>query len=74
MQMGITDRAGSIYYRRTPLGKDAYGFTASSVTFTNNPLEIYPNGLANDTLAITLSLENNTRTIQVSRAGMVRIQ
>jgi len=73
MQMGVTDRAGTIYYRRTPLGKDAYGFSASNVTFTNNPLEIYPNGLAGDTLAIVLSLEGNTRTIVVSRAGMVRV-
>ena len=73
MQMGVTDRGGTVFYRRTPLGKDAYGFSASNVTFTNNPLEIYPNGLAGDTLAIIMSLEGNTRTIVVSRAGMVRI-
>lgn len=72
MQMGVTDRAGAIYYRRTPLGA-TYGFSASNVTFSNNPLEIYPNGLAGDTLAIVLSLEGNTRTIVVSRAGMVRV-
>lgn len=73
MQMGVTDRAGSVYYRKTALGKD-FAIKSSGVTFTNNPLEIYPNGLAADTLAITLSAEGNTRTIIMSRAGMVRIQ
>lgn len=74
MQMQVTDRAGTVYYRRTPLGKEAYGLTSSGVTFSTNPLEVYPNGLAANTLTIVLSNEGSSRTIRMSRGGMVRIQ
>lgn len=72
-QMGVTDRAGTTFYRRTPLGTD-YGLSASGVAFSKSPLEIYPNGLAEDTLKIVLTIETSTRSIRVSRAGMVRVQ
>ena len=74
MQMQVTDRAGSIFYRRTPLGKDAYGLSSSGVSFSSNPLEVYPNGLAADTLKIVLSVESSSRTIRMSRGGMVQIK
>jgi prepilin-type N-terminal cleavage/methylation domain-containing protein len=74
MQMQVTDRSGSIFYRRTPLGRDAYGFTTSNVTFSRSPIEVFPTGLANDTLTITLAAEGNTRKIRMTRAGMVRTQ
>jgi prepilin-type N-terminal cleavage/methylation domain-containing protein len=73
MQMAVTDRAGTTYFRRTPLGKD-YGFSASNVTFSQSPIEVYPNGLANSTLTISITLESSSRTITMSRGGMVRIQ
>lgn len=73
MQMGVTDRAGSIYFRKTAFGKDDFGLLPGAVSFTNNPLEVYPNGLAADTLAITISAEGNQRTIVMSRAGMVQV-
>jgi prepilin-type N-terminal cleavage/methylation domain-containing protein len=74
MQMRVTDRSGSVFYRRTPLGRDAYGFTSSNVSFSSSPIEVFPNGLANDTLTITLTAESNTRKIRMSRAGMVLVQ
>jgi prepilin-type N-terminal cleavage/methylation domain-containing protein len=74
MQMQVTDRSGSIFYRRTPLGQDAYGFTTSNVTFSRSPIEVFPTGLANDTLMITLTAEGNTRKIRMTRAGMVLTQ
>jgi Tfp pilus assembly protein FimT len=73
MQMQVTDRTGTIFYRRTPLGKEAYGLSSSNVTFSTNPLEVYPNGLAAGSLTIALSLEGNKRTIQMSRGGMVQV-
>ena len=46
----------------------------NAVTFSRSPLEIYPNGFASDTLAITLSANGSTRTIRMTRTGLVRIQ
>ena len=74
MQMALTDRTGAIFYRRTPLGQDAYGLKSSGVSFSRSPVEVFPNGLADGTLTITITSETSTRTILMSRAGMVRIQ
>lgn len=73
LQLDVTDRAGTVYYRRTPLGKD-YSFTSSNVSVSRSPIEIFPNGLANDTLLIQLSMESNVKKIRMSRAGMVLLQ
>src|SRR4051812_44708450 len=73
LQLQVTDRAGTTFYRRTPLGKD-YGFSSSNVSFSRSPVEIFPNGLANDTLTVVLTAESNTRRIRMTRAGMVLIQ
>jgi Tfp pilus assembly protein FimT len=71
LQLDVTDRAGTTYFRRANLGTDAYGLTASAVSFSRSPLEVYPNGLANDTLLITFSMNGVTKKIWVSRAGQV---
>ena len=74
MQIGVTDRSGLVYYQRLGLGSDAYGLKSANVSFSRSPLEVYPNGLANDTLNITLSANGNTKHIRMTRAGLVRIQ
>jgi len=74
MQLQVTNRAGTTYFRRTPFGKEAYGLSASNVTFSSSPVEVYPNGFANSALTITVTLEGNTKTVSVSRAGLVRVQ
>jgi len=74
MQMQVTDRAGYLTYRRTSLGVDPYGLTPGAVTFSRSPVEVYPTGLANDTLLITLSVENITKRVRMSRAGLVQVQ
>jgi prepilin-type N-terminal cleavage/methylation domain-containing protein len=73
MQLQVTDRAGTTFYRRTPLGSD-YNLKSSNVTVSRSPIEIFPNGLANDTLLIQLSMESNVKKIRMSRAGMVLLQ
>jgi prepilin-type N-terminal cleavage/methylation domain-containing protein len=70
MQMDVTDRAGTTFYRRTPLGND-YGFTSSAVAFSASPIEVYPNGFASDTLTVVLSSDGNTRRVHMTRTGMV---
>ena len=74
MQLDVTDRAGTTYYRRTGLGQSPYGLTASNVTFSQSPIEVYPNGLANSPLTITFNLGTDSTHVVMSRAGMVKIQ
>jgi prepilin-type N-terminal cleavage/methylation domain-containing protein len=72
----VTDRAGTTTFRTTELG-DAYGVNNSNITFSSNSIEVFPNGLASDTLLITISTVRNgltiSRRVHVSRAGLVRI-
>jgi prepilin-type N-terminal cleavage/methylation domain-containing protein len=75
MQLQVTNLAGSTVYRRTGLGTGAgYGFTSSEVSMTPTSLVVFPTGLAADTLVIALSKGGFSKTIRVSRAGMVRLQ
>jgi len=73
-QLEITDRAGTTFYRRTNLGRQAYGFASNSVTFSTWLVEVYPNGLANNSLLITLSSNGFTKRLRMSRAGLVQAQ
>ena len=74
MQLGVTDRAGSTTYRHSNLGSSAFGLRASNVSVSTTPVEIYPNGLANNDLTITLTMETVTKRIWMSRAGLVIVQ
>jgi len=76
MQLKITDRAGTTTFRTASLGQDPYGLLSSNVTFSSSPIEVYPDGLASDTLRITLSVTSVSpaviKRIWVSRAGLVQ--
>jgi prepilin-type N-terminal cleavage/methylation domain-containing protein len=74
MQFNVTDRAGTTIYRHAGLGTNPYGLPLNSVTFSTSPVEVYPNGLASSPLSITLSANNTSRTITVTRAGLVQTQ
>jgi prepilin-type N-terminal cleavage/methylation domain-containing protein len=74
MQLSITDRAQTTVIRRVSLGQ-AYGLTSANVSFyPATPLEIYPSGLAADTMWISLQSSGTSRYIRVSRAGMVQVR
>lgn len=70
-QMSITDRAGTSF-RRAVLGQDSYGLPAGSVTFVPTMIEVFPDGLADNELLITLSTTGVTKKVRVSRAGLVQ--
>jgi Tfp pilus assembly protein FimT len=72
-QFIIGDRSGSMFYRKTNLGLQAYGFRPGAVTVSQSPLQIYPNGLAADTLVITINSQGVKKTIKMSRAGLVQV-
>lgn len=70
-QLRVSDRNG-IVYRHLNLGS-AYGLTSSNVTFSRNPVEVYPSGLAQDTLLVTLSAYGDTSKVWVSKGGLVKV-
>jgi prepilin-type N-terminal cleavage/methylation domain-containing protein len=75
MQFTVTDRGATKTYRTTGLGDGSgFGFASSDITVSKSSLQIYPNGLAEDTLYIKVAKSGYTRIIRVSRAGLVRLQ
>jgi prepilin-type N-terminal cleavage/methylation domain-containing protein len=74
MQLLITDRAQSTTYRSTAFGS-RYNIQGSNVTvYPSSPLEIYPNGFASDTMLITLTSNGISKSVRVSKAGMVQVK
>jgi Tfp pilus assembly protein FimT len=72
-QMSLTGRSGTSY-RRTNLTIGQFGLRSQDVVFSRSPVEVYPDGLANDTLTITISRGSNMKLIRMSRAGLVLVQ
>lgn len=75
MQMTVTDRAQTTTYRKTVFGS-RYNLKSTNVTYYPSSawVEIYPNGFASDTMVITLSASGYTRSIKVSKGGMVQVR
>lgn len=74
MQLDVTDRSGTVSYRTLSLKSDAYALEPGSVTVSLTPLEIYPNGLAADTLLVSITGYKTNKRVRVSRAGLVQVQ
>jgi prepilin-type N-terminal cleavage/methylation domain-containing protein len=73
MALMVTDRAQSTTYRQTAFGS-RYNLTGTSVTYyPSTALEVYPNGIASDTMLITLSSNGYTRRVRVSKGGTVQV-
>jgi Tfp pilus assembly protein FimT len=73
MQFRVTDRAGTTVFRRVVLNSSEYNLPSGAVTVSASPIEVYPDGLASDTLRVVVSANSVVDTIRVSRAGMVRV-
>jgi prepilin-type N-terminal cleavage/methylation domain-containing protein len=69
----IGDRTGSMYYRRTNLSAQAYGFSRTSVGVSKTPLQVFPNGLAEDVLQVTFSSNGTTKKLYMTRTGLVKV-
>lgn len=72
LQLQITNLAGNTVFRRRGVGTGSFGLNASNVTMTPSTLTVFPNGLANDSLVITVSRSGFSRTVRVARSGMIR--
>jgi len=75
MRMLVTDRGQTTTYRNTAFGS-RYNLKSSNVTYYPSSawIEIYPNGLASDTMVITLSSNGYTRSLKVMKGGMVQVR
>src|SRR6185295_9831963 len=78
MILSVTNRAEDTTYKYTDLKSSTFGLKTSDVTFSKSTsLEVYPNGFANDTLSITISVTQNgslyKRRVRMSRAGLVKV-
>ena len=75
----LTDRGGTNIFRIRTLGQDSeYKMTGSTITVSDTAFEIYPPGLAESALTITLkkgvgSADSVTRILTISRAGLVSV-
>ena len=75
LELQVTNRGGDTVYRRVSLSASA-GFNLASGNVaiypsSSTPLEIYPTGLATDTMSITLSSNGFSKRIWVGKGGIV---
>jgi prepilin-type N-terminal cleavage/methylation domain-containing protein len=71
----VTDINGTTEYKRTDFKQ--LGLANGNVTASASETTVYPNGFANDTLSIEVSVTHNgvthKRRVRMSRAGMVKV-
>lgn len=73
MELRLTDRAGVIYRRRNFGPTSAYKLNAADVSASRLTLEIYPPGLAGDSMSVVISRQGQFRRIRMLRGGLVQI-
>jgi prepilin-type N-terminal cleavage/methylation domain-containing protein len=74
MEVRLTNRDGSVIYRRRNIGKtSAYKLDPADVTASTPTVEVFPPGLAADTLSVTISRQGKLRRIRMLRGGLVQI-
>jgi hypothetical protein len=70
----ITSRDGSVVYRKRIIGRaSAYLLDSADVQASSLILEVYPPGLAADSLSIVISRDGKYRRIRMLRGGIVQI-
>ena len=76
MELSLADAISGTVLRKTSLGN--FDLTASNISASRTSLTVYPAGLANDTLSITLSATLGDTTysqrVRMTRGGMVQIK
>ncbi|HZI41115.1 MAG TPA: hypothetical protein VFD67_05410 [Gemmatimonadaceae bacterium] len=76
MQMLVTDRGQTVTYRQTSFGS-RYNLKSNNVRYypSSSWIEIYPNGLSSaDSMVIYLSSNGYTRSVKVTKGGMVQLR
>jgi prepilin-type N-terminal cleavage/methylation domain-containing protein len=74
MQVRITNRDSSVVYRKRDIGRwSAYKLDSANVQPSKLNLEVYPPGLAADSLQIEITREGKYRRVRMLRGGLVQI-
>lgn len=73
MELTFADRAGIIYRRRAYGMYSEYKLQPSDVTFSRTSVEVYPPGLAADTLSILIQRPGTARRVRMLRGGLTQI-
>ena len=73
MEIRMHDRAGVIYRRRGLGTGTAYMLDAANFTTSRDSVEVYPPGLAADSMSITISRNGKLRRVRMLRGGLVQI-
>jgi len=68
----IQSRGGTVFRRRFVGPGTEYGLSALSVTPVST-VEVFPNGVATQSITVTASTPSYTRRVRLSRAGQIRI-
>ena len=70
-QFSITDRAGTMTFRKTTLSRQAYGFASNAVAVSTSPLEVYERS-GRGHAAGHDQLQRIHQKLRMSRAGLVQ--
>jgi prepilin-type N-terminal cleavage/methylation domain-containing protein len=73
MELRITNRDSIVYRRRNFGMTSAYKLDSVDLTPTVRTLEVYPPGLAEDSLSIVIFRQGKFRRIRMLRGGLVQI-
>lgn len=71
-QLQLTNLSGSVVFRRRDVGVGTFGLAAGDVVMTPGVLTVFPNGFASDSIVIAVKRSGFSRTVRISRTGMVR--
>ncbi len=76
MELSVADAESGTVFRKTSLGN--FNLTSSNVSLSRTSLDVYPAGLASDSLSITLSTTLGSTTysqrVRMTRGGLVQIK
>ncbi len=73
MELRMTDRAGIVYRRRNFGWTSAYKLDSADVKLSKLTVEVYPPGLAADSVSVEISRQGKYRRVRMLRGGLVQI-
>jgi Tfp pilus assembly protein FimT len=71
-QYTIKSRSGASVFRTVSIGATS-DYHIASVQFSPASVDFFPNGVASSALAVTLTTGATTRTVTLSRVGLIRV-
>ncbi len=73
MQYTLTDRKTGTVLLTRGVGVANSSFDVLQVTFSNSPFSIFPGGFASSALTVTMTAQDYTRHVQMTRAGLTLV-